>query len=174
MKAETAIGLISGLQLKDETPQFWLDLGAGEGTFTKALAHLLPVESEILAIDQSSSSLRKIPTHIASTQISTHTGDFTEIPEGLTQVDGIMMANAIHYIREKEAFLSRWIEVSTPKPAFLIIEYDTQRSNSWVPYPIGPQALKDLFASLGYQQFEKLGEIPSLYHNKIYAAQITP
>ena len=172
MKTETAIGLISGLKLTEEDSQFWLDLGAGEGTFTKALAHLLPAGSEILAIDQSSSSLRKIPTHIASTQISTHAGDFTEIPQGLSPVNGIMMANAIHYIREKEAFLSRWIEAPTAKPAFLIIEYDTHRSNSWVPYPISPQALEDLFASLGYQQFEKLGEIPSLYHNKIYAAHI--
>ncbi|MEM8891047.1 MAG: class I SAM-dependent methyltransferase [Bacteroidota bacterium] len=174
MKAETAIGLISGLKLNGENPQFWLDLGAGEGTFTKALAHLLPPRGEILAIDQSSSSLRKIPAHIASTQISTHTGDFTLIPEGLSQVDGIMMANAIHYIRDKEAFLSKWMEASMAKPTFLIIEYDTHRSNSWVPYPIRPQALEDLFARLGYQQFEKLGEIPSLYHNKIYAAQITP
>ena len=174
MKAETAIGLISDLKLKGENPQFWLDLGAGEGTFTKALAHLLPAESEILAIDQTSSSLRKIPTHIASTQIRTHAGDFTEIPEGLTRIDGIMMANAIHYIEDKARFLSKWIEYSEQRPFFLIIEYDTHRSNSWVPYPIRPQAVEDLFISLGYQQFEKLGEIPSLYHNKIYAAQITP
>jgi len=174
MKAETAIGLISELKLGSTAPQFWLDLGAGEGTFTKALAHLLPAGSEILAIDQSSSSLRKIPAHISSTAIKTRTGDFTELPKGLPEIDGIMMANAIHYIREKEAFLSRWIEVSEAKPTFLIIEYDTHRSNSWVPYPIRPQALEDLFTSLGYQQFEKLGEIPSLYHNKIYAAQITP
>ncbi|MEL6252676.1 MAG: class I SAM-dependent methyltransferase [Bacteroidota bacterium] len=174
MKDETALGLISGLKLNGDDPQFWLDLGAGEGTFTKALAHLLPAGSEILAMDQSSSSLRKIPTHVASMQINTHTGDFTEIPEGLPQVNGIMMANAIHYIREKEVFLSKWIEVSTARPTFLIIEYDTHRSNSWVPYPIRPQALEDLFVGLGYKQFEKLGEIPSLYHNKIYAAQIKP
>ena len=174
MKAETAIGLISGLKLTGEAPQFWLDLGAGEGTFTKALAHLLPGGSEILAIDQSSSSLRKIPPHIASTQISTHAGDFARIPTGLTQPDGILMANAIHYIREKEAFLSLWMESFAHKPAFLIIEYDTHRSNSWVPYPIRPQALEELFVPLGYQQFEKLGEIPSLYHNRIYAAHISP
>ena len=174
MKAETAIGLISGLKRKGENPQFWLDLGAGEGTFTKALAHLLPAGSEILAIDQSSSSLRKIPAQIESTQISTHAGDFTDIPKGLPQADGIMMANAIHYIREKEAFLSLWMESFAHKPSFLIIEYDTHRSNSWVPYPIKPQALEDLFAKLGYNQFEKLGEIPSLYHNRIYAAHISP
>ncbi|MDW3646426.1 MAG: class I SAM-dependent methyltransferase [Bacteroidia bacterium] len=172
MKIETAIGLISDLEIKGDNPQFWLDLGAGEGTFTKALAHVLPENSEILAIDQSASSLRNIPAKLASTHIKTQAGDFSQIPDGLAQLDGIMMANAIHYVQDKASFLQTWIDKF--EASFLIIEYDTDRSNSWVPYPIKPQALEELFAELGYHQFEKLGEIPSLYHNKIYAAHIRP
>ncbi|MEM6804055.1 MAG: methyltransferase domain-containing protein [Bacteroidota bacterium] len=172
MKAETAQGLIAALDLRDGKVQRWIDLGAGQGTFTEALAHFLPAESEILAIDQSHTSLQKIKPAIGTVQIRKQQGDFFEPPKGLSSIDGLLMANAFHYVKDKAAFIRMWEEVLAEEASFLIIEYDTQRSNDWVPYPIRPKALQELFYTMGYTSFKKLGETPSLYHNMIYAAQV--
>lgn len=51
MNAADAIKLIEKGITGDEL-QLWADLGCGSGTFTRALASLLPVGSKVLAVDK--------------------------------------------------------------------------------------------------------------------------
>jgi trans-aconitate methyltransferase len=76
----------------------WVDLGCGEGTFTLALAERLAAESTIHAIDRDQRALTKIPTHHRRVRILTHRGDFTAQPWPFADLDGVLMANSLHYV----------------------------------------------------------------------------
>src|SRR5262245_4324341 len=88
-------------------PQTWADLGAGDGAFTIALASLLSSGSVIHAIDADRGALKKIPSRRAGSEINAHVGDFTTFPWPFDLVDGVLMANALHYVADQPAFLRR-------------------------------------------------------------------
>ena len=86
-------------------PSTWADLGCGTGTFTLALAELLAPGSVIHAMDRDGSVLRKIPSAHKGVGITTHRGDFASQPWPFARVDGILMANSLHYIDDQPAFI---------------------------------------------------------------------
>ncbi|MEL6864462.1 MAG: class I SAM-dependent methyltransferase [Bacteroidota bacterium] len=153
------------------SPQNWLDLGCGSGTFTLALAANLPQGSKITAIDQEP---QQLPTHSDNgISISFIQADMEMTYLGLNQkVDGILLANALHYVANQKAFLQEWSGQMHPAASFILIEYDTRAANPWVPYPIPFNELPDLFGVADHQ-ITKIGERSSIYgNNKMYAAQI--
>jgi hypothetical protein len=172
MELNTAINLIKTQHLITDTQQVWADLGAGDGLFTQALARYLQPGSTIMAVDKNTGNLRKIK-QTGQVIIQTKVADFTSeefSPQGLS---GILMANALHYVKEQAAFIGQMKPSFSGKPSWLIIEYDTIKPNPWVPYPINFVSLKELFNKAGYTSVEKINETPSAYgpHN-MYAAWI--
>jgi SAM-dependent methyltransferase len=150
----------------------WADLGCGDGTFTLALATLLPAGSTIHAVDRDASALQRLPRSHAGTSIVTHVSDFTTPPWPFGALDGVMLANSLHYVRDQSRFI-RLCEAAMRLPRFLIVEYDTDKANRWVPYPISRRRLEDLFADAGYPSIQWLGSRPSIYRRaSIYAAMI--
>lgn len=172
MTPDDALALIRTAPIGVERAN-WADLGCGDGTFTRALAALLSAGSTIHAVDRDASALRRIPRAHAGTSIVTHVGDFTTPPWPFGSLDGIMLANSLHYVRNQPEFI-RMCEAAMKSPQrFLIIEYDTDKANRWVPYPIGRQALENLFTDAGYASIQWLGARPSVYRRaSIYAAMI--
>ena len=78
----------------------WLELGAGDGEFTLALADLLRA-GEITAVDRDRWALpeleRRVLDAFPATTLRTVVADFTEtLPEGL--YDGILAANSLHFV----------------------------------------------------------------------------
>ena len=172
MTPEDALALIRASPV-GRVPATWADLGCGDGTFTLALATLLYPGSTIHAMDRDARALRRIPRTHAGTSIATHVGDFTEHPWPFDRLDGVLIANALHYVRDQPAFI-RGSEAAMRAPRrFLVIEYDTDRANRWVPYPVSRQALERLCADTGYESITWLAARPSLYRRaSIYAAMI--
>ena len=169
MNLKEAINLLSYSSNKKQT---WADLGCGTGTFTLALAHQLKEESTIYAVDKNSSALNKIPDTYNKTNIKKHHSDFTsfQLPEKL---NGILMANSLHYVSNKAEFIKSTSGYLKDDGCFLIIEYDTEASNQWVPFPISFQSLKVLFNKLGFSSIIKLNEHPSIYRRaNMYSAII--
>ena len=117
-------------------PTVWADLGCGDGTFTLALAELLAAGSVIHAMDRDTDALRRIPSTHREVRIETHRGDFQTRTWPFDEVDGILMANALHYVRDQSAFIRDCAAHFRPPRRFLIVEYDTTRANPWVPYPV--------------------------------------
>lgn len=155
-----------------EHAQHWLDLGGGSGTFTEALATILPAHSKITGVDKNNQHL---PPQMGNRiSIKFIEADFETEALALTGVEGIMMANSFHFVRDKESLIRRLEKHFSTGRRFLIVEYDTTSSNTWVPYPIDFKGLKSLFDRAGTYSISKLGERRSLYGSAmLYGALIT-
>lgn len=168
MKIADAIQLISGASIPQKEPGVWADMGCGSGTFTKALAHLLPEGSTLYAIDKEHQNI--IQQNEKKVLIEFRQADFEKGELNLPSLDGILMANALHYVKDKESLMKRLQKTLKAGGGFIIVEYDTIQANPWVPYPIDFQHLQDLFYGAGCKQITKLGERRSIYHrSNLYA-----
>jgi len=149
----------------------WADLGCGNGVFTETLATFLPKGSSITAIDKYAQQLPK--TFANSVNIDFKKGDFEKDNLPLERLDGILMANAFHFIQEKEKLILKLENYFHSNPLFLMVEYDQNQSNKWVPFPIPFRELKKLFQQLNYTIIEKFGEQKSVYGGSMYACYVS-
>lgn len=160
MEPSKAISLIQNAIPTDQ-PQNWADLGCGAGTFTLALDSILPAGSQLTPIDK---QIQNLPNFIKA--------NFEKDDLPLSGLDGILMANSLHYIRDKQKLVKKLESYFSANPTFLIVEYDTTRFSPWVPYPISYQKLETLFAEMGYSSITKLAELPSRFGGRMYSALI--
>jgi ubiquinone/menaquinone biosynthesis C-methylase UbiE len=167
-----ARALIAHASLSDGGAQTWADLGCGSGTFTVALVSQVPPRSVVHAMDVDIRVLKRVPSRRGEVEIATHVGDFTEFPWPFDGLDGVLMANALHYVRDQAAFLRR-CDTHARRRRVLLVEYDTDQPNQWVPYPLGYAAAVELFRTAGYD-VAALGRRPSVYRRvEIYGALFT-
>ncbi|MGB3076692.1 MAG: methyltransferase domain-containing protein [Chitinophagales bacterium] len=173
MDLHQAISLIDHDALSKKTISAWADLGCGSGLFTNALCGLLGHGCIVYAIDKNLNVLNTI-TSPTSVQIKKIKADFIldELP--VPTLNGILMANSLHYVKDKKALLAKLQQYLKKDAVFLIVEYDTTVSNQWVPFPINFQALGTLFSASGYHAIQKIKEQPSIYNRaNIYSAIIS-
>jgi ubiquinone/menaquinone biosynthesis C-methylase UbiE len=169
MQLRDAVAMLSASRVNTLGPTTWADLGCGDGTFTRALAELLAPGSVVHAMDVHRVALRSLPARHANARIETHAGDFTKQPWPFGNLDGILMANSLHYVRDQEAFIADARARLTAPQRFLIVEYDTDTANPWVPYPVSLKRLATLFDA----EIDVLNTRPSRYQRAaLYAAQI--
>ncbi|UOE46301.1 class I SAM-dependent methyltransferase [Mucilaginibacter sp. SMC90] len=152
--------------ITNEFPQNWIDLGCGNGTFTLSLANLLPLESHITAFDKTS---QQLPYSINGIKIDFRKADFIDEQIAVSPLDGILMANSLHFVADKTKLIKQLENIFKGNPKFLIVEYDTTTASPWVPYPISYQKLNQEFNQLGYRT-DKLAEMPSKFGGIIYSA----
>ena len=146
----------------------WADLGCGNGTFTKALAELLGTGSKIFAIDQTQVHDFPISNKVAIQflKLNFERDDFP-----FSKIDGILMANSLHCIKDKSSLLQKLKSHLRENGRLIIIEYDTEASNTWVPFPIPFLKLKELLIQAGFKSIEKIRERDSIYRSqKMYAS----
>lgn len=148
--------------------QRWADLGCGDGVFTELLAVILPFQSEIFAVDNKFQKLNSAMGNEVA--VNFQKADFEKDELNLHNLNGIMMANSFHYIRDKEKLIEKLEAYFVEKKQFLIVEYDTDSANQWVPFPINFEKLKELFYKFGYQSVEKLNVRKSNYGGEMYIA----
>jgi len=174
MRLRDAIDLIADSGVATLGPMTWADLGCGTGTFTLALAGLLAAGSVIHAMDQDASALRKIPPAHDDVHIRTHRGDFTSPVWPFNNLDGILLANSLHYLGDPATFIRQCEARMTSPHRFLIVEYDTDEASRWVPHPLSHARLAGLFGAAEYSSIRMLGERPSVYRRAaLYAALAT-
>jgi SAM-dependent methyltransferase len=174
VRLHDAIDLLTDSGVGALGPTTWADLGCGTGTFTLALADLLSPGSAIHAMDRDSRALRHIPARHKSIRITTHHGDFTRKVWPFVNLDGILLANSLHYVDDPATFIRACEPLMTVPRRFLIVEYDTDESGRWVPYPVSQVRLRLLFADAGYSSIRMLRSRPSVYRRAaLYAALVT-
>ena len=166
MKLTDAVALLQPAAISTLTPQKWADLGSGEYLFTHALAGLLAPGSLIYAIDKIGMPPEKGPVEIVPV-----IADFVTDELPLEGLDGILMANALHYVADKPAFFQKITPGFKTRPFYLIVEYDTDTPVPvWVPHPVSFKKLEGLAKWLGYTTVQRLGAYESRYGGSMYAA----
>ena len=84
------------------------------------------------------------------------------------------MANSLHYVADQAAFIRSCERRMTVPRRFLIVEYDTDEPNRWVPHPVSRKKLVSLFRDAGYSSVTMLGSRPSVFRRAaLYAALVT-
>jgi SAM-dependent methyltransferase len=151
----------------------WADLGAGEGAFTLALADLLGSGGQITAVDRDRSALRGLTTAMGrrfpATQLEVVAADFTR-PLALSGLDGVVMANSLHFVRDKAPVVEAVRSMLRPGGSLVLVEYGADRGNPWVPHPISYPRWEQLAAELGLEDTRMLQSVPSRYLGSIYSA----
>jgi SAM-dependent methyltransferase len=155
----------------------WADLGAGGGTFTRALAELLGPAGRVIAVERDTSalaSLRRLARDDARLLIEE--ADFTQPLDfhrlGDRRLDGVLLANALHFVpAERQARLltdlSRHV---APSGRIAVVEYEGRRPSRWVPAPVSFARFEKLASEAGLQSAVRVGERASAYGGAMYAA----
>ncbi len=150
----------------------WADLGAGTGAFTLALAELIGTEGEVIAVDRDRAALRELERalHPGGATVQTLTADFTK-PMELASLDGIVMANSLHFVKDKAQVLTLVHHMLRPSARLLLVEYDADKGNHWVPHPLSFETWRSLADANGFSGTRKLASVPSRFLGRIYCAE---
>jgi ubiquinone/menaquinone biosynthesis C-methylase UbiE len=154
----------------------WLELGSGTGAFTLALAELLGPGGRIQSVDKDRRALAAqeaaLRERFPSVRVDQRTADFMR-PLGVGGMDGVLMANALHFVSEKAPVLALVRSYLRPGGTFVLVEYDADRGNHWVPHPISFTTWLAVAPSAGFSATRSIGRVPSRFLNAIYAAAST-
>jgi ubiquinone/menaquinone biosynthesis C-methylase UbiE len=152
----------------------WADFGAGTGAFTLALRELVGPHANIYAIDKDQRGFRELEkTHREkfSTSQNVHTvrADFSGALS-LPPLDGIVMANSLHFFKDKEKVLRHVRSFLKLNGVLLLVEYNVDSGNMWVPYPLSFETYRDLASRAGFTEPTLLETAPSRFLRGFYSA----
>ena len=151
----------------------WADLGSGEGAFTLALADLRGPGATIHTIDRDARALEvqlaALKSRFPTVKVAPHVADF-KTPIDLPPLDGIVMANSLHFESDKLAVLRLVGEYLRPDGRLVLVEYDSDGGNRWVPYPISFRTWTTLAPRASFRETRQLASVPSRFLGSIYSA----
>ena len=151
----------------------WADFGSGEGAFTLALADVLGPGGAIVSVDRDGRALaaqeRAVRSAFPGVALTTVVADFG-VPIPLPPLDGIVMANSLHFSRDKLAVLGLVRGYLRPGGRLVLVEYDADHGNPWVPYPLSYRTWEGLAARAGFGETRRLAAVPSRFLGSIYSA----
>ena len=150
----------------------WADLGAGTGAFTLALAELVGPTGEVIAVDRDRGALRELERSVrrGGATVRTMSADFTK-PIELSPLDGIVMANSLHFVKDKVPVLALVRAMLKPSGRLLLVEYDSDRGNTWVPHPMAFETWRALADASGFRGTRRLASVPSRFLGRIYSTE---
>jgi SAM-dependent methyltransferase len=151
----------------------WADFGSGTGAFTLALADLIGPTGVIYSIDQDRSALaqqeRSMLARFPNSIVHYRPVDFIH-PIDLPTLDGIVMANSLHFHRRPEPIVQMLKSYLRPQGRFILVEYNIEQGNSAVPYPVSYRQWADLAQRCGLTHTQLLMTRPSRFLKEIYSA----
>ncbi|MEI7642985.1 MAG: methyltransferase [Chloroflexales bacterium] len=154
----------------------WADLGAGTGNFTWALADMLGPQGVIHALDR---DRHAIAAQVARAQhqppaaaIIPCLADVTR-PLELPPLDGLLLANLLHFIRDQTGLLQRLAGHLQPAGQLLIVEYEQRLPLPWVPFPVPFVQFTELARAAGFAQPRHVGIRRSPSSGRVLYAAVT-
>jgi SAM-dependent methyltransferase len=155
----------------------WLELGAGEGAFTLALADLLGVGGDITAVDRDAGALRRAVAAVArrfpAATLALVPADFERgLPPG--PFDGVLAANSLHFVADRRPVLAAIASRLVGQGRLVVVEYDADRGNPWVPHPFSFSTWREEAVEAGFRQPKLIHRVPSRFLGAIYGAVTVP
>lgn len=152
----------------------WADLGAGSGAFTLALRELLGPDADIYAVDKDRARLAELQAawrarFADASRLHALPADFTRTLS-LPPLDGLLMANSLHFFKDKHRVLRHVSSLLKPGGALLLVEYNVDSGNLWVPHPFSFETWRRLAPEAGFSQPRLLATHPSGFLRGFYAA----
>ncbi len=151
----------------------WADLGSGRGAFTLALADLLGPAGTIHSVDRDAAALREqarvVRERFPGVRVLQLRADFGR-PMDLPPLDGVVMANSLHFEQDKLAVLRVVRGCLREGGRLVLVEYDTDQGNSWVPFPISFETWVAVAAAADLYGTRRLASVPSRFLGSIYSA----
>jgi ubiquinone/menaquinone biosynthesis C-methylase UbiE len=151
----------------------WADFGAGSGAFTLALAEVLGPDADIVAVDKDDRALRvnegSMRARFPDARVRFAASDFLR-PLAISDLDGIVLANSLHFQRDHAAALRAVRGYLKPGGRLVIVEYNIERGNFAVPHPVPFARWERLAREAGFEHTELLERRPSRFLNEIYSA----
>jgi precorrin-6B methylase 2 len=153
----------------------WADVGSGSGAFTLALAELIGPQGVIYSVDRDEAALREQARAMRSRfpDVTVHylAADFTRRCN-LPQVQGLVTANALHFVEPRRKvevvrLLKSYLEA---EGRLVVVEYNTETGNVWVPYPFTYTRWEALVREAGFAHTQLLATAPSRFLKEFYSA----
>ena len=152
----------------------WLELGAGHGAFTLALADLLGPAAKIVAMDRNAGDLADLATTMGrrfpATDLTTIVTDFTRALQVEPGFDGLLAANSLHFVRDPGTVIDGVRPLLRSGARIVVVEYDSDSGNPWVPFPFSFTSWRAIAASAGLVDTRLVGRVPSRFLSAMYAA----
>jgi len=147
----------------------WADLGAGSGTFTRALVEILGPTARVRAVDRDTGALAGLGRWAKKNApgVTTLAADFTR-PLDLPVLDGMLLANALHFVADARTTLAHLAAHLRPGGRVVVVEYDGRGPNRWVPYPIPAARWPELVTAAGLTSPAIRARRPSLFGGDLY------
>ena len=161
--------------LKKGIPEsgLWADLGSGTGAFTLALADCLGIESHIYSVDLDRIDLitqkTRMKTEFPDNAVTFIQRDFTHTLD-LPLLDGIIMANSLHFVQDKVPVMALIHGYLKPGGRLIMVEYDTAQGNYAVPYPMTYSTWTQIADEAGFSKTELLATRPSRFLGQFFSA----
>jgi len=165
--------------LEDAVPPragVWADFGAGEGTFTRALVARLGPDGRVVALDRERHAIAALERWSSrnAARVLPVLADFTaplDLPRlAGAPLDGILCANALHFVADPESVLARCRSWLHPGGRLAVIEYEGREPSRWVPHPVSSARLGSLLAAAGFGAPAITATRPSAYGGSLYVA----
>jgi trans-aconitate methyltransferase len=158
-----------------ETGGVWADMGCREGVFTAVLHESLGKNSEIYAIDKNAWVLRALKRNFTMSypEANLHPirADFIQ-PLPLPSLDGLVLANALHFVPDKQKVdvIKNLAENLKPDGTFILIEYNSRLGNLAVPFPLSQGQFLELAQEIKFRNPQIVARAPSSFMGELYAA----
>jgi ubiquinone/menaquinone biosynthesis C-methylase UbiE len=158
----------------EEVGGVWADLGSGEGIFTAVLYEQIGPSSQIYAVDKNQRALKKLKHNFHETypeaKIHILHANFTE-PLSLPSLDGLIMANALHFVKnhQKGRILADLSTTLKPNGKIILVEYNSSRGNCAVPFPLNEDQFIQLARRLHFRRPQIVARAPSSFLGEMYA-----
>lgn len=150
----------------------WADVGCGDGIFTSALHSLIRPGDEIYAVDRDQYVLDALARNFAESYpdavLHPVRADFGR-GLMLPPLDGLVMANSLHFVVDKAPVLARLTSLLKPGRRLIVVEYNTNRGNAAVPYPLDEAGFIKLATDVGLRDAQIMARIPSSFLGEMYA-----
>lgn len=151
----------------------WADFGSGSGAFTFALAELIQTTGMIFSIDTDRSALRhqeaSMKDRFSKANVQYIHADYTR-KIILPPLDGIIAANTLHFHFEKYPILNLFLGYLKSSGRMILVEYNVDRGNMWVPYPFSYPEWVKIAKRSGFRETCLLARRPSHFLKEIYSA----